>query len=123
MKHLVFVYGTLKKGYHNDFHLYDCCYYGKGTTAKKYVMLKCCGLPFVVNVKCFDSTLIKGEVYLIDDFTLNELDYLEGHPNFYKRQKIKVYVKGIQLECWCYFLNISLKGNDCKIIKNGKWEE
>jgi gamma-glutamylcyclotransferase (GGCT)/AIG2-like uncharacterized protein YtfP len=33
---------------------------------------------------------ILGEVYDIDQRTLKDLDYLEGHPHFYRRQLLDV---------------------------------
>ena len=35
---------------------------------------------------------------------LKRLDYLEGHPEFYERQEIKVVVNGEKSKCWTYFL-------------------
>jgi gamma-glutamylaminecyclotransferase len=122
MKHLVFVYGTLKKGFSNNSFLEDSVCYGKAYTSKRFLLIKDIGLPFVVkDFKHSYSTNIKGEVYLIDDFTLNDLDYLESHPYFYRREQITVYVKGIPLKCWCYFLNADYVKTD-NIIIDGEWK-
>lgn len=44
-----------------------------------------------------------GELYMVDDATMDRLDHVEGHPDFYKREKIKVYdSNGNEVECWAY---------------------
>jgi gamma-glutamylaminecyclotransferase len=122
MKHLVFVYGTLKKGFHNNSFLDGSIYYGNGYTAKRYLLIQDCGLPFMVkDSKNLYSINIKGDIYLVDNYTLKELDYLESHPYFYKREQIIVYIKGISLKCWCYFLNDPFVKTD-NIIIDGEWK-
>ena len=74
-------------------------------TSEKYVMY-ISGVPFVS--KQFDLYKIMGEVYEVDKLTLNDLDMLEGHPNWYKRELILVsYVslkgKMVNEKAWLYF--------------------
>lgn len=101
----VFVYGTLKRGHGNHVLLEQSKFLGAGVTTEKYVMYKS-GVPFVS--KQLKLTTIFGELYSVDELTLNNLDMLEGHPNWYKREKISIsYIsdegKTNTTEAWLYF--------------------
>ena len=89
MAHLLFVYGTLKKG--------KCNHHVLGTNAKFLGTGTVVGFdlfsngyyPYAVltnsNHKC-----ISGEVYEIDDEAFAMCDRLEGYPNHYLRKKVNV---------------------------------
>ena len=47
------------------------------------------------------STAVIGEVYEVSHATLAELDYLEGHPSFYRREQLAFESFG---ELWVYLL-------------------
>lgn len=105
MTSLVFCYGTLKRGHANHWLMEGAKYHGNYFTDKNY-SLYVEGLPFLVKEKggggCF------GELYEVTDEILEKLDRLEGHPTFYKREKITVYdaevgapVEGV----WVYLFN------------------
>ena len=82
----LFVYGSLKQG----FGLNDCLWYsefcGEREIGKGYVLLKGSGFPFLVERE--DGLGCKGELYIVNDFTLDIIDRIEGHPHFYKRKNI-----------------------------------
>tara|TARA_R100000353_G_scaffold174044_1_gene141255 strand:+ start:190 stop:621 length:432 start_codon:yes stop_codon:yes gene_type:complete len=107
-KHLVFVYGTLREGFNNHYLLTTSKWIDYGITDKKYYMSEL-GIPFVVEKP--DLTKIKGELYEVSDDTLEILDLLEGHPNFYKRKKvnIKSNFSGKIVKAWLYFYPV-IKG-------------
>ena len=114
----VFVYGTLRKGFGNHYLLRDSKFIGYGITKEKY-SLYVDGIPYVVKIP---NTQIKGEVYEVDKHTLDELDELEGHPDFYRRELIDVIVNGKTIKAWIYFFPYP-KG---ELIKSGdfkNWEE
>lgn len=101
----VFVYGTLKKGFGNHYLLSDAALLGQAVTKEHYA-LYVSGIPFVTRNK--QVSPIHGEVYLVGQATLKDLDRLEGHPNWYKREQISVYLQNPdqsikQVLAWIYF--------------------
>ena len=94
----VFVYGSLKNGFHNHKVMKDSQFIGIATTKEKYDMFSYSSFPAVIPNGDYH---IKGEIYYVDDETLKELDRLEGNGSFYKRKIIDTEkLKDI----WCYFL-------------------
>ncbi|RUM61568.1 MAG: gamma-glutamylcyclotransferase [Persephonella sp.] len=98
-KHYIFVYGTLRKGFGNHYLLENAKFIGEGFTKEKY-SLYATGIPYVVKKPL---TKIKGELYEVDNLTLEEIDYLEGHPHFYERELIDVIVNNKIYKAWIYF--------------------
>jgi len=101
----VFVYGTLKRGHGNNRLLKDSKYIGTGLTKNRFVMYED-GIPYVS--KGFSLTNISGELYKVSRATLDNLDTLEGHPIWYKREKtiIKTIDKSGNVKlinAWLYF--------------------
>lgn len=95
-KHILFVYGTLKKGESNhDILSCDLCqgghnscyrFLGSARTIQRFDMY-CCGSYPIAVVNPLGAP-IEGEVYEINDQTLAFIDELEGHPDFYRRRQI-----------------------------------
>ncbi|MDQ7056677.1 MAG: gamma-glutamylcyclotransferase family protein [Persephonella sp.] len=99
-KNFVFVYGTLRKGFWNHSFLGNSRFLGYGKTKEKY-SLYADSIPYVVKEPL---TQIKGEIYEVDDETLQRLDELEGHPSFYKRELVDVITEdGKLIKAWIYF--------------------
>ena len=102
----VFVYGTLKEGHGNNVLLSFSERLGTGITEDKYIMYEL-GIPYVS--KSFKLTRISGEVYRVKLDTLEALDLLEGHPNWYKREKVEVEYYDLKSNshikdyAWLYF--------------------
>jgi gamma-glutamylcyclotransferase (GGCT)/AIG2-like uncharacterized protein YtfP len=101
----VFVYGTLKEGFGN----YE--YYLAGNPGVKklgrcyirgdYRMYTNGAFPMVVEGSDPSGDLpIVGEVFEIDENTLHSLDALEGHPDWYCRQKVETPWK----KAWVYIM-------------------
>lgn len=86
---LVFVYGTLKKGFGNNVLLADAEFLGEAITADETYVMTGRGIPFVHLVP-EDGHSIVGEVYNVTEPQLRSLDGLEGHPTWYERQEIPV---------------------------------
>ncbi len=99
---LIFVYGTLKQGFHNHYLLEQSKYVGTGWTSEKYAMYQD-GIPYVVKDESVSR--IQGEVYSIDDETLESLDRLERHPEWYNREQVEVAMDLADeiLLAWLYF--------------------
>lgn len=110
MAHIVFVYGTLKRGYPNDHvGMPRATFIGEYQTVERY--------PLVIGGPYFTPYLISetgngfqvtGEAYEVDDTVLAELDVLESThlPNGYRRHKIAVEALSPKLQplgrAWTY---------------------
>lgn len=130
---LVFVYGSLKQGRHNHpvlhdesgvAHPYDDFLW---MTDDKTIMINNYGsfpgLMYPEAAEPFkDASLVHpcvGELYIVDEYVMRNLDRLEGHPTFYTRSKMKVSRMSKEdgevesLEVWGYYQNnlIDSRGN------------
>lgn len=88
---LLFVYGSLKKGFdnHNLLNRY-AKRLGKAITVKKFTMYEDSfgNYPYLINAP---FSKIKGELYQITRAELmHKIDEFEGAPDYYKRKKIEV---------------------------------
>lgn len=101
---LVFTYGSLKKGYHNHFFLERAHLLQEAVTSDAaYQMHATDGLfPLVVS----GDKKIAGELYVMDDATLAELDRLETNGIAYNRIQIKL--SGVDAFAWMYMFNEDL---------------
>ena len=97
---LVFVYGSLKKGFHNHYpFLADrhALPLGAATTVDPYLMLSASAFPYLIDPAslsadheaCIADVIgkVKGELYVVDPETMDMLDRLEGHPDYYRRRE------------------------------------
>jgi gamma-glutamylaminecyclotransferase len=104
----VFVYGTLKQGYSNHYLLSS----SKQDTSEAYVdgiLHNGWGFPCMQPYRRSEGFCVKGEVYTVDLETLDNLDALEGHPDFFYRTQVDVcYVpyksRVPRGRAWAYFL-------------------
>jgi gamma-glutamylcyclotransferase (GGCT)/AIG2-like uncharacterized protein YtfP len=117
-KHLIFVYGTLKRGWGNNIILHDQRFIQEcHTFESKYEMYSLGGFPGVVR----GNKRIYGELWEVDDAALKRCDTLEGHPDFYQRELIRVYSEENSwtdaLEAWIYIY----KGNVDNCQQIGEW--
>ena len=116
LDNVVAVYGTLKKGYSNYNHyLRNSKYVGGGVTQDKYPLL-IEGLPYMVNKKGVGHN-VDVDVFKVSNTKLADLDKLEGHPRWYKREIIPIKLKsGKIVNCWVYF-------NDKHVGENTKFHK
>lgn len=96
--HRVFVYGTLKRGLHNHVLLERAraSFVGSArTTRTSFAMLLAdAGYPYVVKTTT-NARAIDGEVYVVDDDTLERLDALEEiATGMYSRESVEVTMTG-----------------------------
>jgi gamma-glutamylcyclotransferase (GGCT)/AIG2-like uncharacterized protein YtfP len=99
--HMVYVYGTLRKGQSNHHFLDRSKFLGNAKTKLRYA-LYVSELPFLSRIGAVSH--ITGEVYTVDDATLKRLDRLEGHPDAYKREQAEVVLEDrTEFTAWIYF--------------------
>lgn len=83
-KHLVFVYGTLKRGFSRNHALREERYIGIARTTPTYGMYGYGGYPALVDQPLAEASGVEagkrifGELYEVDDACLIELDKIEG---------------------------------------------
>ena len=85
----VFVYGSLKRGNNvRGMQFFEgAIRVGQAqTTAGIYSMLDLGSFPGVILDGKHD---INGEVYVIDELILSQLDAIEGYPDFYDRTEVE----------------------------------
>jgi len=84
--HLVAVYGTLRKGFHNNYLLGDSKFLGEAEGDFGSVMFSCGGFPKLDLGKDLGLPRVKVEIYEVTPGILeNNLDRLEGYPDWYDR--------------------------------------
>jgi len=102
---ILFVYGTLKKGFENHHFLDGAKFLGETSTIEKYPMVNIVkAYPYLINEKG-KGKFVKGEAYVIDIQILSRLDLLEGYPDHYDRANITLLVGDATLEAITYFVN------------------
>ena len=118
---LLFVYGTLKRGYSNHSLLSAGHFVGEAVTIEEYGFYLGTDkyapndpeIPFLLaNPKTGDAAVqVRGELWEVDSITLTQLDELEGHPDWYQRKKITVsHVSGKSVSAFTYLLPEAPKG-------------
>jgi len=86
--HKIFVYGTLKQGFINNFYLSNSKFICKAKLRdyELYNLVEA-GYPFVIKGK----GTVNGEVYEVSDIVLKKLDELEGIEwGLYEKHTVKV---------------------------------
>ncbi|XP_072030146.1 putative gamma-glutamylcyclotransferase CG2811 isoform X2 [Amphiura filiformis] len=132
--HLVFVYGTLKRGQPNHEKMTNpdngqATFIGEARTVEKWplVIATKFNIPFMLDKPGLGHH-VTGEVFKVDENMLDVLDELERHPVFYRRRLTNIQLthtkdaistaddmkageqemcqsgEGTILECMCYFI-------------------
>ena len=113
----LFVYGTLKKGFHNHSVLErsNGKFIGKGYTLPIFTMYNLGHYPAVTLL---GNTAIQGEVWEVDD--LQHTDWLEGYPKFYDRRVISIQMEeGGLVEASLYYIKEDHTYKE--LIEEGEW--
>ncbi len=134
---LIFVYGSLRKGFINNFLLKNQNYLGEFITKKEYHLFgpKSLLFPYLVESQINNQKQVNiyGEVYEIDETTLKKIDDYTNNPDFYLRKSIKVksVLDNSEKIVDTYFLNSIVMLNEIKEnkfnrfinIESGDWKE
>ncbi|MED5389334.1 MAG: gamma-glutamylcyclotransferase [Pseudomonadota bacterium] len=86
MQMLVFVYGTLKKGYSNHHYLRRARFVGEALSLPQFQLFDLGAYPGAWRP---GEQRLQGEVYAVDALTLASLDYLEEVPRVYRRETVQ----------------------------------
>ncbi len=100
-QHLVFVYGTLRKGYKNHHLMAGSQDLGPARSLESYALFLD-DFPYLVKSQAVAPVV--GELYAVDAEGLARLDQLEEHPSWYCREVITVLDQaGQRQQAWIYF--------------------
>ncbi|MGO1296929.1 MAG: gamma-glutamylcyclotransferase family protein [Vibrio sp.] len=110
-QHLVFVYGTLRHGEVHHEYLANSQCLGTFDTKPEYTLYDLGDYPGLVE----GHKTIAGEVYVIDDATLAQLDILENVPVEYRREQIETSYG----DAWIYLYQDA--GELQREILSGDW--
>lgn len=107
-REIVFVYGSLKKGFGNHGFVEDQDYLGYAKSASRdYAMISLGAFPAVCRYP--NGTKVAGELYSVDAPTMVALDRLEGNGNLYRRyQEDFINDKGETVKAWIYIMPIQI---------------
>lgn len=121
----VFVYGTLRTRESRNHVLRSSDFIGNFKSLPLYNMYDLGSFPCISNS---GKTSIVGELYEVDDYTLELLDMIEGHPTFYERKEILLAeLDGLAMNDYteAYFID-GPRTKDSQwsyLIKSGDWYE
>lgn len=88
----VFVYGTLKMGFGNNSLLKNSDYIDDAIL-RNYEMRyshSSNGFPIIFRSRNAIGNIVVGELYIVDDNTLDALDYLESNGLMYDRKLVNI---------------------------------
>lgn len=114
---LVFVYGSLRKGFGNHGRLKTAEFIGYGKTVSNgWTMLDLGAFPGVVPG---GKTHIFGEIYRCDRECWDGLDSLEGYPSLYNRECVEVKSGELLYNCNMYVYQEHKRN----VVESGDWSE
>lgn len=104
----VVVYGTLKADQPNEIVMQEAKgqFMGFDSITGPFRMVDLGGIPAVIDAPDETNTIF-GQLYSVDGEGLATLDMLEGHPNFYCREKM--WTDKMEKRAWIY------------LMKNERW--
>ncbi len=116
MKNLVFTYGTLMRGQIGFGKFGNMEFFADGVLSD-YGLYEAHGFPAAVPVKGFS---VFGEIYEVDDITLNNMDKYEREGELYIRRLVEVAVGPMVFDVWFYEYNGDVSNLELR-APIGKW--
>jgi gamma-glutamylaminecyclotransferase len=113
-QHLVFVYGTLMRDESNHGLLATARFVAEACTKPCFEFFDLGHFP---AMSAGGQTVVRGEIYAVDEATLGRLDRLEGHPTLYQRTQIRLD-GGQEVET---YLMDSARMRGRVVIASGDW--
>lgn len=113
--HVVFCYGTLKRGRGNHGLLANAEFLGEAITKPEFTMYN---LGWFPGVRKVGNTAIHGEIYRVNEQEFAALDRLEGYPSLYVREQIDI--KGRTETPWIYIINRDMLDSHT-VVEGGVW--
>jgi gamma-glutamylcyclotransferase (GGCT)/AIG2-like uncharacterized protein YtfP len=86
-RHEVFVYGTLMQGEHHHESLAGAHFLGLAETLPQFDLVQIDYYPALIPG---GNKKVVGELYRVDDATLQHLDQLEEVPGYFVRERIEL---------------------------------
>lgn len=114
----VFVYGSLRHGFGNNSMLHESKFVGYAKTNPRFTMVDLDHFPGVVEK---GDTPITGELYDVDENTLDSLDHLEGHPDFYERKSVVVADDSGKIQSAEIYILPEMWMEDAPVVISGDW--
>jgi gamma-glutamylcyclotransferase (GGCT)/AIG2-like uncharacterized protein YtfP len=100
----LFSYGSMKKGFLNDYRLKNEKYIGKAYTKEKYNMYPAPSFQYPYGIEDEKKWQLNGELYeLITPNIINEIDKFEGVPEHYYKKEIDVICDNKEYKAYIYF--------------------
>ena len=129
MSNHIFVYGTLKRGEHNNSLLQGCDFVSTAVVPGA-ALLNLGGCPGLVICRTESRDCAKGEIYLAHDldYILKRLDRLENEGSFYKRVILTAYETDWNndvvrmahpINCYTYLYMPAFAGSS--FVEGGDW--
>lgn len=122
-KHIVFVYGTLRKHESNHHLLRDTACVDRKCWTEGELYDSHLGYPFLIPAS---DSRVYGEAYQIDDLQLEKLDQLEGYEgpgenNYYDRTEQLVHTDSESFQALVYILPVRKQPINMERIESGDW--
>ena len=117
----VFVYGSLKKGLgnHSLMSNIEAKFVGFDSISGQFSMVSYGGFPAVCHDTKVECAPVYGQVFEIPPEGLRALDSLEGHPRWYKREKLRTDV--LDKRAWIYLMPESETARAKDIVPHNMW--
>lgn len=104
-RHLVFVYGLLKRGFSLHHHLSTAEFLGEAVTAPDYLLVDCQEYPGLRHASSRSEGIsVQGELFRVDSAVLSQLDVVEGvDEGLYRREPVQLAEPSIDQNVWAWF--------------------
>ena len=110
MSELLFVYGTLKRGYCRSYVLQDAKYLGEVSTQANYALYDLGDYPGIVHEQ--GAGMIKGELYQVCGAMWSQLDEVEGvEIGLFHRDEVVLSDQHENAVATAYFYSRSVDGH------------